>query len=373
MFRISFCTVAMNRLAHIKATFIRNILENIDYPEVEFNLLDYNSTDGLEEWAKNELKQYIDTGIVNYYKTGTPAYFQRSHSRNMIFKLSSGDIICNVDADNFCGAGFADYINEIMITDNNIERSFLVSSRNLKEEEDRNSYGRIAVNKDDFLALKGFDERMEGYGFEDTDFINRLQKHGKTPLVIENERYLKGISHSQSLRISEERYYKTISNILIAQIRPYESRVLFLFNNHIFHYATLINYEVMASLRYQYDDLVGKCSDYKYPIEFKDHEVHSGVWQECDNTIRLQFNDKIKNASLIYQTRDNIYEDANSKEQFFIVTSEYLKENIIYLFPQIQNRNYMDANLTNDSVVNHHGYGRGTVRKNFGDRQIQVM
>ena len=373
MFRISFCTVAMNRLAHIKATFIRNILENIDYPELEFNLLDYNSTDGLEEWAKQELKEYIDAGIVNYYKTGTPDYFQRSHSRNMIFKLSSGDIICNVDADNFCGAGFANYINEVMCKDKNIESSFLVSARKLKEEEDRNAYGRIAVNKEDFFALKGFDERMEGYGFEDTDFINRLQKRGKTPLLIENELYLKGISHSQAMRISEERYYKTISNILIAQIQPYESRVLFLFNNHTFHYATLIDYEVMASLRFQYNDLAVKCSGYKYPIEFEDQEVHSGVWQKSDNTINLEFNDKGNDACLISLASDNIYEDTNSKEQFFIVTNDYLKENIIYLFPQINNRNYMDANVADGAVVNHHGYGRGIVCKNFEDRPIQVM
>lgn len=371
MFKISFCTVAMNRLAHIKETFIKNILDNIDYPNVEFNLLNYNSTDGLDGWAKTELKEYIDRGIVNYYKTNQPKYFHRSHSRNMIFRLSSGDILCNVDADNFCGAGFAHYINEVMSEKDN-EQSFLIPTRELIEESDRNSFGRIIVKREDFIALKGFDERMDGYGFEDSDFINRLQKMGKAPILIKDANYLKGISHSQSLRIAEEKYCKTISSVLIAQVEPYVSRILFLFQNHSFHYATLIDYEAMASLRLQFNHLSEKCSVYKYPVEFENNRMHSGVWQGYNNAINLEFNFHHKNIALEYNSQNETYEDCESKEHYFIVKSDYLKENLIYLFPQIQNRNYMERNLESDIPVNDRGFGKGVVYYNFENQQTQL-
>jgi len=372
MFKISFCTVAMNRLSHIKETFIKNILDNINYPKLEFNLLNYNSTDGLDDWAQKELKQYIDNGIVNYYRTDDPEYFHRSHSRNMIFKLSSGDIVCNVDADNFCGVGFAEYINEVMSENENYERSFLIPTRELREESDRNSYGRIAVRRADFFALKGFDERMDGYGFEDTDFINRLQKMGKIPVLIKEANYLKGISHSQSLRISEEKYCKTISNIFIAQIEPYASKVLFLFRDHAFHCATLIDCEVMASFRLQRKQLSNKYSKYKYPIEFEDHRMYSGIWNEHDNNISLYFNFRNKNLCLQYKPQSDTYEDDKGASSFFIVKSDYLKENLIYLFPQIQNRNYMDINLTSDIPVNKQGFGKGWVYRNLENKPVQL-
>ena len=79
---------------------------------MEFVLLDYNSTDGLEEWVK-ELQYYIDTGILVYYRTEEPLNYHRTHSRNMAFRLSTGDIVCNLDADNFLGEGFASYILDI--------------------------------------------------------------------------------------------------------------------------------------------------------------------------------------------------------------------------------------------------------------------
>ena len=98
-YKISFCTVCMNRLYHLKQTLPRSIKDNMDYPNVEFVLLDYNSEDGLENWVNTEMSDYIDSGVLVYYKTEEPEHFHRSHSRNVMFKLASGDILINLDAD----------------------------------------------------------------------------------------------------------------------------------------------------------------------------------------------------------------------------------------------------------------------------------
>ena len=55
-YKISFATVCMNRLHHIRQTLPKNIADNSDYENVEFILLDYNSSDGLEEWVKETMQ-----------------------------------------------------------------------------------------------------------------------------------------------------------------------------------------------------------------------------------------------------------------------------------------------------------------------------
>lgn len=103
--KISFCITCMNRLEHLQATLERNILDNLPEGQVEFVLLDYHSTDGLPEWVRQHMGGYISRGVLNYYRTEEPQHYLRSHSRNMAFRLAQGDILCNLDADNFSGGG----------------------------------------------------------------------------------------------------------------------------------------------------------------------------------------------------------------------------------------------------------------------------
>jgi len=106
--KIAFCITCMNRLQHIQKTLIKNIENNFQIDNVEFILLDYNSVDGLEEWVKEYLKKYISLGVLKYYKTTSPQYYQRAHSRNMAFYeedpfLDNECINCNVFP--ICGGG----------------------------------------------------------------------------------------------------------------------------------------------------------------------------------------------------------------------------------------------------------------------------
>ena len=69
---ISFCISCRGRLHHLRRTLPQNIADNRDYPNLEFILLDYNSTDGLGEWVKHELSEEIANGQLNYYFTSQP-------------------------------------------------------------------------------------------------------------------------------------------------------------------------------------------------------------------------------------------------------------------------------------------------------------
>ena len=114
--RISICTTVMNRLKDLKLTLPKNMADNADYPNLEFVVLDYNSTDGLGEWIKTEMMEYIKSGRLTYARISEPKYFYMAHSRNLAFKIASGEIVNNLDADNFCQKGFAYYINRLAAT-----------------------------------------------------------------------------------------------------------------------------------------------------------------------------------------------------------------------------------------------------------------
>src|SRR5574337_972497 len=245
--KISFCTVSMNRTHHILSTLQKNIEDNIDYPNIEFVLLDYNSKDGLEELISSSFMIYVEKGVLVYFKTFAPCYFHRSHSRNLVFKLANGDILCNIDADNFTGKGFAFFINEKF---GDSENRFL-STANIN----KNLFGRICVPRDKFLAVTGYDESMSDYGFEDIDMINRLQLSGLEKYLINEPEFLKAIDHKDSERIKNEMRSNILEAILVSHINYFSSQLLFLFQDGTYAFGTIIdNFSKEAS--YKYNELI---------------------------------------------------------------------------------------------------------------------
>ena len=159
MKQISFCITCMNRLKHLQETLEKNILDNFLVDEVEFVVLDYNSQDGLEEWIARSMMKYIEMGILVYYRTTEPVHYLRSHSRNMVFRLAEGKIVCNLDADNYLGKGFAEFmLKEFQ------EKKKIFYTSNLCV---RDVFGRICLEKEAFMAVKGYNELLVGYGVED--------------------------------------------------------------------------------------------------------------------------------------------------------------------------------------------------------------
>lgn len=188
--KISFCTACMGRLHHLKETLLRNIEDNKDYPNVEFVILNYNSPDEMEDWAKQNLGELIASGKVTYYRTDQPKYFHMSHAKNVVHKLASGDIVCNLDADNFTGKGFAEFLNGLFRINHRISAHGDWKIR-------RGSNGRIAVLKKFFMLTRGYDESFQGWGAEDLDFIARLANLGVRPLLIDNAGFLNTIEHDK--------------------------------------------------------------------------------------------------------------------------------------------------------------------------------
>jgi glycosyltransferase involved in cell wall biosynthesis len=348
--RISLCTVCMNRAQHIKQTLERNILDNLDYEETEVILIDYNSRDDLETYVREELSVYIDSNRLTYYKTRTPEYFNRSHSRNIAFRLATGDIICNVDADNFTGPGFAAYLNALF--ESTRDQFFYANER-------FDVIGRIAVRKENFYKVGGFDERMVFYGFEDTDFMHRLMKSGLRPGVIGEKHFLSALTHSNKERMANEYVVNNFCALFVGYVDYASSTILVLFTNNSFFTGTLINRQNLhmdapdfSDKRKEYDFTVGENKWLEGRWEKREAAYH--FWYEGDRTLTL-----LPSGGERYRCRDTgaVYHE---------VTNKTMVEEALFFYSQLTNRMVFENNQASpEYVVNGGSFGRDTVYKNF--------
>lgn len=214
--KVSFCTTCMGRTHHLKETYIKNIKCNLGYGDVEFILLNYSSKDGMEEWIDKELNPFlireIGYPVLKYIVKQGEEYFNMAKAKNLAHYASTGQIVCNLDADNLTGAGFIQFIKEEFKKNMDI-----VLKSDWKESEDegdmRGTSGRLALSKDNFLLLGGYDESFVE-NFDEINLLDRcvIQK-GLTEVIIP-KKYLKSILHSEEIRNDNYPHHDTSGQTL---------------------------------------------------------------------------------------------------------------------------------------------------------------
>jgi hypothetical protein len=344
--KISFCTVAMNRIHHVQSTLIKNMNDNANAGELEFVLLDYNSTDGLDQWVKSNCAKYIESGILKYYKTEHPAYFDRSHSRNMAFKLATGDIICNVDADNFLGESFAGYVREEFKKDSSI---FITANSRQKD-----TIGRVCVKRSDFYKVKGYNEDFEGYGFEDFEFYERLKNHNLKPISFSQKEFLNVITHSDDERQANDFKSLNIWKLFISYIKPTCSELMFLYKDKKTETGMLVD-EVIEGI-----NVFGAID--KNKTSFLGNWVE-GSWKQDNNKFIFSMAGSTETSTSALN--DEMFSYQN--KLFYEVADNALIGEIQYLCSGIKNRNKLKSGRANpDIIINQNGFGQGNVNENFG-------
>jgi hypothetical protein len=339
MKKIAFCITCMNRLYHLQKTFEQNIKDNYLIDDIEFVLLDYNSNDGLDEWVYQNMKQYIDSGVLVYYKTFEPTHYLRSHSRNMAFRLANAHILCNLDADNFLGKGFAQFIlREFELFDN----IFYTSNYSVPD-----TFGRVCVRKKDFLSVRGYNESFVGYGFEDVDLFNQLKKSGLKQKYFSNPTFYNVIIHSDKERISEEYMMKHKKYIYIAYINPYTSDIIILYEDFIFERYILIDNAHLHVLDDESNS--NKYEDERNRVLIKG-EIHKGQWKVVNNKMIIMDN----NNEIIFEN-----------STFYEVKDEELITKIIFILTSAISFKNTQKPCIETSIVNSNGFGKGSVSKNF--------
>jgi Sulfotransferase domain len=198
---IAFCTTCKNRTQHLEKTLPKNLLDNQDYLNCKFVILDYNSTDHLLDYLKRNHQGAIDSGRLVVYSYREPTPFRVAHAKNMAHRLGileGADILVNLDADNFTGQGFAAFVAEQFQEKEDI----FLWSRMIQEGPDRlprGINGRIAAPVKAFLQVGGYDERFAVWSPDDKDFNLRLRRSGYRGHEIER-RFLDCVRHNDKMR-----------------------------------------------------------------------------------------------------------------------------------------------------------------------------
>jgi N-terminal domain of galactosyltransferase len=245
MYKISICTACGNRLQHLRETLPANINANRQYPNVEFVVLDYNSRDGMEDWVRSSMSQYIESGVLKYYKTYEPDYFYLSHSKNMVLKLSSGDITCMVDADNYTGS---DYVNWINAAFSDHGKNSIITTLRPDRIPLQDQGGKLGFHRDFLYAVNGFDESLVGYGIDDVDLVRRIERAGGERVFIDNKDYLKFISHSDEERVKNHHLINNLDDLYleVSGSLNKKTRVLYFLRDNTFFD---MDYEFDGSIR----------------------------------------------------------------------------------------------------------------------------
>ena len=331
-FKISFCTVCMNRLEHLKKTLPKNIEDTRTYGNFEFVVLDYNSKDGLEKWIMSEMSPYMAEDLLIYVKTTVPEYFLRSHSKNVAAKSASGDIICNIDADNFVGEGFADYINYEFTERKHI---YLTVSRNIKKKD---CYGRICVLRDDFMTITGYDESMTDYGFEDFDLLNRLELLGRKARYFSDSQFLQVLNHDDITRIENEQNIHSINQIYLRYINHYSSELLYLFINGVFYRGVMVLNRLVNSESVY--NVFKENRKFPYPVSIQNDSWVEGGYIKNDDCIILKTESK---QNLYTLTSSGKMQNEYGEVFYECIEPEDFQTRVMF-FSQMNNRMKMEKN-----------------------------
>jgi hypothetical protein len=266
----------------------------------------------------------------------------------MVFRLAEGKIVCNLDADNYLGEGFAEFmLKEFQ------EKKKIFYTSNLCV---RDVFGRVCLEKEAFMAVKGYNELLVGYGVEDADLFKRLTCIGHRRHVFIQESFYGALTHEDNERVVEEPLLKKLYALYLDYIDPYSTRILMLYKEHFWGMGALQNNVAMNCNRNNIEcDRIEQCMSDKYRFVVKE-EWKEGEWCNVDGGILLNgkylFVDNQK--GLCYRDR-----------YFYKVTDVDLIVTVVLLITEALNYSKVKRTLDNNECINSQGFGCGTVFRNF--------
>ena len=330
---LCFITVVMNRLHHLEQTLPVNLANN-SLRTTSFLVLDYNSDDGLQEYIFSNFRNEISSGKLRYRRYAGAKYFSHSHSRNLAVKLTDATYICNVDADNFTGPHFDEFLMLQFAQQPHAVISALSNPLNIY-----GAFGRMATRRTDFLEVGGYDETFDGYGFEDYDLVSRLEQSGLEKMLIDNPDFLKTVSHDNEDRIAKEWTNDQLQVLYRQQVSDSVQVLLYLFKDKTMHYG-VVNEDFAAGVHYRYS-LAGD-------------KWQKGTWNEADGYVLLGF----EGFDAKFE-KHGLYLTGNNHNMKIESDAEKLQEAVLFHTNMANCCKYLMNKRNNRIRVNENGFGSG--------------
>jgi GT2 family glycosyltransferase len=144
--------------------------------DVEWCITDLGSTDGTWEFLAAEAA--ANPQLQLFHESLEPLHFARAY--NLAFGWAAGEILVCLDADNVIGPRFLDVVAKQIAAN---PRAFVHTwSGNWTD----GTCGRMAMHRDVFAAIGGYDESLGVIGHQDIDLRDRAAAAGY-PTVTINE------------------------------------------------------------------------------------------------------------------------------------------------------------------------------------------
>jgi hypothetical protein len=160
----------MNRLWQIKETLPVNLRNNRQQEhQIEFVVADFG-TPGLAEWVHEHFRRDLESGYLRYRQFRHLDSWHASVAKNTAHYLAMGDIVVNLDCDNYTGPFGGQHI--IKVFQNSGEHTVF---HQWSGRDRDGTYGRISMKKNVFVSLGGYDETFLPMGYQDHDLILRHQ------------------------------------------------------------------------------------------------------------------------------------------------------------------------------------------------------
>lgn len=165
---ISIIIHSMNRCYDLKKSMPYVIKAANFSPPVEIFVLDYSSTDDIDEFMRETMSwtKLKEGNFFTYKKVEGEKYYNSPKARNIAQRMSKGKYGIQWACDSYC------------------KKEFIKVVRDLIKKEDpvwlcEGWAGRaVTCRKDEFVASGGYDERFNYYAPEDRDICMRLHRRG---------------------------------------------------------------------------------------------------------------------------------------------------------------------------------------------------
>ena len=206
--KISFCITCKGRLEHLKQTLPRNLEYSEVWPNVEFVVEAYGDPE-TAEWIRRRYPDKIADKTIRLIEVNEEdaPYYLYAHSRNMAFRMATGDILTSLDADNVMTKGYVNWLGRTFCGQGgtNLETNLVVRAMNEKTglpQHESGGGGRLAISKDLFYRVGGYDEvnHNESWSGEDRDLVRRAVAAGAAYQSSPEELLGEVIEHSDDER-----------------------------------------------------------------------------------------------------------------------------------------------------------------------------